>query len=330
MEILHRNTEKLRSELGNTICDALDNPEVIEIMVNPDGRIWIDRLSHGMSDTSKKISQDRLTAALGTIAAMLKTEVNKFTPVLEGELPLDGSRIEGILPPVTRAPVLIIRKHSSAVFPMERYVEEGRITAESWNFLKKAIVDRRNILVVGGTGSGKTTFVNAILDALAKLCSNDRIVILEDTVELQCNMENILAMRTDSQSNMTMQRLVKVSLRSRPDRIIVGEVRSGEALDLLKSWNTGHPGGICTIHANSAASALTRMEQLVSEVSRTPMKELIGEAIDVVVFLRRIAKLGPYVIEILEVKGVTAGGYDYEYVYNAAEEDAFCHLRHEK
>jgi len=319
-EILQRNTEKLRSELGNTICEALDNPEVIEIMVNPDGRIWIDRLSHGMSDTKKRISHDRLVAALHTIAAMLKTEVNKFSPILEGELPLDGSRIEGVLSPVTKAATLVIRKHSSAVFPMERYVAENRVDAGSWEFLKNAITGRRNILVVGGTGSGKTTFVNAILDALAKFCPNDRIVILEDTVELQFKLNRPLAMRTDAQSNTTMQRLVKVSLRVRPDRIIVGEVRSGEALDLLKSWNTGHPGGICTIHANSAASALTRMEQLISEVSRTPMKELIGEAIDVVVFLRRIAKFGPFVTEILEVKGVnTSGGYDYDYVYNATE-----------
>jgi type IV secretion system protein VirB11 len=251
---------------------------------------------------------------------MLKTEVNKFSPILEGELPLDSSRIEGVLSPVTKAATLVIRKHSSAVFSMERYVEENRIDEKSWEFLKNAITGRRNILIVGGTGSGKTTFVNAILDALARFCPNDRVVILEDTVELQCKMENVLAMRTDAQSNTTMQRLVKVSLRVRPDRIIVGEVRSGEALDLLKSWNTGHPGGICTIHVNSAVSALTRMEQLISEVSRTPMKELIGEAIDVVVFLRRIAKFGPFVTEILEVKGVNAsGGYDYEYVYNATE-----------
>ena len=319
-EILHRNTEKLRSEFGATICDALDNPEVIEIMVNPDGRIWIDRLSHGMADTKKKISHDRLVAALGTIAAMLKTEINKHSPILEGELPLDGSRVEGILSPVMKAATLVIRKHSSAVFSMERYIAENRIDAKSWGFLKDAIVNRKNILVVGGTGSGKTTFVNAILDALSKYCPDDRLVILEDTVELQCTMENVLAMRTDPQSNTTMQRLVKTSLRLRPDRIIVGEVRSGEALDLLKSWNTGHPGGICTIHANSAVSSLARMEQLISEVSRTPMKELIGEAIDVVVFLRRIAKFGPFVTEILSVKGVNEKGlYDYEFIYNATE-----------
>ena len=318
-EILHRNTEKLRSELSSVICDALDDPEVIEIMVNPDTSIRVDRLSRGMSNTKKRISHDRLVAALGTIAAMLRTEINKYSPILEGELPLDGSRVEGIISPVTKGATLVIRKHSSAVFPMERYVAENRIDLKSWEYLKNGLTDRKNILIAGGTGSGKTTFVNAVLDALSKLCPDDRLIILEDTVELQCEMENVLAMRTDSQSNTTMQKLVKTSLRLRPDRIVVGEVRGGEALDLLKSWNTGHPGGICTIHANSAVSSLARMEQLISEVSRTPMKELIGEAVDVIVFLRRIAKFGPFVTEILEVKGVNdKGAYEHKFIFNAA------------
>jgi type IV secretion system protein VirB11 len=317
-EILHRNTEKLRSEFGNVICDALDDKEVIEIMVNPDGRVWVDRLSRDMECTEKKISRDRLVAALGTIAAMLRTEINKHSPILEGELPLDGSRVEGIISPVTKAAALVIRKHSSAVFPMERYVAENRIDQDSWRYLQDSIRNRKNLLVAGGTGSGKTTFVNAVLDALSKLCPDDRLLILEDTVELKCEMENVLAMRTDPHSNTTMQKLVRASLRLRPDRIVVGEVRGGEALDLLKSWNTGHPGGICTIHANSAFSSLARMEQLISEVSRTPMKDLIGEAVDVIVFLRRIARFGPFVTEILEVKGVNEKGYEHEFIFKAA------------
>jgi type IV secretion system protein VirB11 len=288
-------------------------------MVNPDGRVWVDRLTRGMESTGKKISRDRLLAALGTIAAMLRTEINKRSPILEGELPLDGSRVEGIISPVTKAAALVIRKHSSAVFPMERYVAEKRIDQDSWRYIQDSIRNRKNLLVAGGTGSGKTTFVNALLDSLSKLCPDDRLLILEDTVELKCEMENVLAMRTDPQSGTTMQKLVRASLRLRPDRIVVGEVRGGEALDLLKSWNTGHPGGICTIHANSAPSSLARMEQLISEVSRTPMKDLIGEAVDVVVFLRRIARFGPFVTEILEVKGVNEkGGYEYEFIFNAA------------
>ena len=308
-ETLRRNMEKLRHELGSIICNALDDKEVIEIMVNPDGYIWLDRLSYGMENTGKKISPERLLAALGTIAAMLRTELNKNSPILEGELPLDGSRVEGVIPPVVKSASMSIRKHSSAVFPIERYIEEGRISKTGWGFLRDAIETRKNILIAGGTGSGKTTFVNAILDALAQLREDDRVLILEDTVELQCKMPNVFEMRTDAKSNTTMQKLVKASLRLRPDRIIVGEVRGGEALDLLKSWNTGHPGGICTVHANSARSSLIRMEQLISEVSKTPMKDLIGEALDVVVFLKRVAQIGPIVAEIVEVSGIQDGEY---------------------
>lgn len=202
-----------------------------------------------------------------------------------------------------------IRKHSSAVFPISRYIAEGRISQAGWDYLRDAIETRKNILIAGGTGSGKTTFVNAILDALSRLREDDRVLILEDTVELQCKMPNVFGMRTDAKSSTTMQKLVRASLRLRPDRIIVGEVRGGEALDLLKSWNTGHPGGICTVHANSARSSLIRMEQLISEVSKTPMKDLIGEALDVVVFLKRVAQIGPIVAEIVEVDGIQDGDY---------------------
>ena len=308
-ELLRRNMDKLRHELGSVICHALDDKEVIEIMVNPDGYIWLDRLSSGMERTGKKISPERLLAALGTIAAMLRTELNKHSPILEGELPLDGSRVEGVIPPVVRSASMSIRKHSSAVFPISRYIAEGRISQAGWDYLRDAIETRKNILIAGGTGSGKTTFVNAILDALSRLREDDRVLILEDTVELQCKMPNVFGMRTDAKSSTTMQKLVRASLRLRPDRIIVGEVRGGEALDLLKSWNTGHPGGICTVHANSARSSLIRMEQLISEVSKTPMKDLIGEALDVVVFLKRVAQIGPIVAEIVEVDGIQDGDY---------------------
>jgi type IV secretion system protein VirB11 len=299
-----RNMEKLRSELGAFICSALDNPDIVEIMANPDGSIWLDYAKSGMKRTGKRIAASRLTAALGTIAAMLDTKINAFSPILEGELPLDGSRIEGTVPPISQGPGLTIRKHSSVVVPLNNYVEEKRISEEHAACLKDAVENRKNILVAGGTGSGKTTFVNALLDVLNELGPDDRLVVLEDTLELQYSLENVYSLRTDDKSETTMQRLVKVSLRLRPDRIIVGEVRGGEALDLLKSWNTGHPGGISTLHANSAESALIRLEQLVSEVSVSSMKELIGEAVDIVVFLKRRSGKGPVVTEVLEVKGV--------------------------
>jgi type IV secretion system protein VirB11 len=299
-----RNMEKLRSELGSLICSALDDPGVIEIMVNPDGKIWLDYAKSGMKNTGKKIASRRLMAALGTIAAMLDTKINAHFPSLDGELPLDGSRILGTVPPISQGPGLTIRKHCSVVVPLNDYVEEKRISEEHAARLREAVENKKNILIAGGTGSGKTTLVNALLDVLNDLNPDDRLVVLEDTLELQYNLENVYSLRTDEKSETNMRSLVKISLRLRPDRIIVGEVRGGEALDLLKSWNTGHPGGISTLHANSAESALTRLEQLVSEASVSPMKELIGEAVDVVVFLKRKAGKGPVVTEVLQVKGV--------------------------
>jgi type IV secretion system protein VirB11 len=311
-----RNIEKLRNELGAFICAALDNPNVIEIMVNPpEGYIYLDYVKSKMRHTGEKIATSRLKAALGTIAAMLDTKINALCPSIEGELPLDGSRVTGTIFPISEGPGLCIRKHTSIVVPLSCYVEEERISEEHAARLRAAVENRKNILIAGGTGSGKTTFVNALLDVLNDLNPDDRLVVLQDTLELKYGQENVYSLRTDKKSETTMQSLVKISLRLRPDRIIVGEVRGGEALDLLKSWNTGHPGGISTLHSNDALSALIRLEQLTSEVSVSPMKELIGEAVDIVVFLQRQADKGPVVTEVLEVKGVDVknGVYDCEF-----------------
>ena len=173
----------------------------------------------------------------------------------------------------------------------------------------------RNILIAGGTSSGKTTFANALIKELLEIAPKDRLIIMEDTIELQCattNKQNFVT--TD---NVTMRKLLKMTLRYRPDRIIIGEVRGGEALDLLKSWNTGHPGGIATVHSNSAASSLIRLEQLILEVSQNPMSTLIAEAIDVVVYMEKRGKYGRQVTEIIEVKGYKEGiGYEYDSIYN--------------
>ncbi|MDR1978541.1 MAG: P-type conjugative transfer ATPase TrbB [Synergistaceae bacterium] len=303
-ETQRRNKEKLRHELGPVVCSALDNPDIVEIMVNPDGSIWLDCIKSGMEGTGEHVAFGRRMAALGTIAAILGAEVNSKSSILKGELPFDGSRVRGTVPPTSSGPGFCIRKHSSAVFPISRYLAEKRISDAHWTYLQNAIEEKKNILVAGGTGSGKTTFTNALLDTLNKLNPMDRLVVMEDTLELQYSSKNVYSLRTDGENEITLQYLLKTALQLRPDRIIVGEVLGGEALDLLKSWNTGHPGGISTLHANSAESALTRLELLVSEVSVSPMKELIGEVVDVVVFLKREARKGPVVTEVLEVKGV--------------------------
>jgi type IV secretion system protein VirB11 len=304
----------LKRELGPCIVSALENPEVLEVCVNSDGRIWIEEKGKRLYDTGERIQPDSLTAALGTIAAMNGMELNENTPVLEGRLPLDGSRVEGAIPPTTPdGPSISIRKHASAIFPLSQYVSERRITEEAAGYLQEAIRDAKNILVAGGTSSGKTTFINAIIRKLLEAAPNDRLIVIEDTQELQCataNKQNFV-----TSDGVSMQKLLKTAMRYRPDRIIIGEVRGGEALDLLKSWNTGHPGGLATVHANNAPAALLRLEQLISEVSVTPMRALIAEAIDVVVYMKEFGRRGRQVTEIISVTGYGEEGYRYEHIY---------------
>ncbi len=292
--------------MGETIRQAMDDPTVVEVMLNPDGTVWTDRLGKGMEYLCD-MPEVQALQMLGTVAHMLGTVINANNPRVEGELPGDGSRVEGVIPPIVIHPSFNLRKKASAVFPLSQYVETGRVQQSDVEILRKAVLTRKNILVVGGTGTGKTTFVNAIINEMKLLTPQHRLVILEDTPELQCSMDNYVAMRTDH--DITMQDLLKITMRQRPDRIIVGEVRGKEALDMIKAWNTGHPGGVCTVHANDARAGLLRIEQLISEVSEAPMRELVGEAIDVVVFLVRDPKIGPKLSELIAVDGVKNNEY---------------------
>jgi len=289
-EVNRRNLEKLRREMGEKVRKAMDDPQVVEIMLNPDGRVYVDKIGSGMEFLCEMEDVQALQM-LGTISHMLGTVINYHNPKVEGELPGDGSRVEGVIPPVVENPIFNIRKKASAVFSLAEYIKSGR----------------KNILVVGGTGTGKTTFVNAVINEMKILTPKHRLIILEDTRELQCSMENFVSMRTAS--DVSMQDLLKITMRQRPDRIIIGEVRGKEALDMLKAWNTGHPGGVCTVHANDARAGLLRIEQLISEVSQSSMRELIAEAIDVVVFLVRDSHIGPKVSELIAVDGIHNGQY---------------------
>ena len=317
-EQLKRLHSKLKREFGVHVVEALENPDVLEICVNSDGRVWVEEKRKRLYDTGCLMPPGNLLAALGTVAAMLDMELNEISPILEGRLPLDGSRIEGTIPPVSSdGPSMSIRKHASAIFPLSQYVTEGRISQSAADYLRNAIRDAQNILVAGGTSSGKTTFVNALIRELLSLASGDRLIVIEDTAELQC-------MTTNKQSfvasdSVSMRKLLKTAMRYRPDRIIIGEVRGGEALDLLKSWNTGHPGGLATVHANNAVAALLRIEQLISEVSVTPMSALIAEAIHIVVYMKEFGRTGRQVMEIIRVTGYREGGYEYEKIYETAE-----------
>lgn len=307
--ITKRNLDKLHREMGAEIGAAMADKSVIEIMLNPDGVVWVDRLGSGM-EVLCELNETMALQMLGTIAHMLGTVLNVDNPKVEGELPGDGSRVEGVIFPIVSKPSFNIRKKASAVFPLQSYLEQNRINERDKILLCNAIKERKNLLIVGGTGSGKTTFANAILNEMAILTPEHRVLLLEDTVELQCTMKNMVQMRTND--TVKLQNLLKIAMRQRPDRIIVGEVRGGEALDMLKAWNTGHPGGLCTIHANDANAGLIRLEQLISEVSLSRMKDLIAEAIDMVVFMKRDPEIGPKLVEFVEVKGVKNDIYEIE------------------
>ncbi len=308
-EVTRRNLDKLHREMGEKIRQAMDDDKVVEVMLNHDGSVWIDTIENGMEYLCKMPEVNALQM-LGTIAHMLGTSINHQHPKVEGELPGDGSRVEGVVPPIVPNPVFNIRKKASSVYPLEQYITEGRASTEDIELLRKAVISRKNILVVGGTGTGKTTFVNAIINEMKLLTPKHRLIILEDTPELQCTMDNFIPMRTTS--DVSMQELLKITMRQRPDRIIIGEVRGKEALDMLKAWNTGHPGGVCTVHANDARAGLLRIEQLISEVSQSPMRELIAEAIDVVAFLIRDPHIGPKLSELINVEGVSNGQYVFK------------------
>ena len=311
---MRRLDAKLKREFGPFIVAALENPDTQDICVNSDGRVWIEETGKRLYDTEEDIAPENLAAALGTIAAMNGMELNESNSILECSLPLDGSRVEGTVPPTTPdGPSMAIRKHASAIFPLSRYVEEERVSEEAAEYLRGAIRDARNILVAGGTRSGKTTFVNALIKELLEIAPQDRLLLIEDTMELQCATKN--KERFVASDDVPMQKLLKTAMRYRPDRIIIGEVRGKEALDLLKSWNTGHPGGFATVHANDALAALIRLEHLVMEASAAPMPSLIAEAVNVVVYMMEFGRLGRRVTEIIEVTGYKEGEYRYERVY---------------
>ncbi len=296
----------LRTALGPGIASFLDDPAIVEVMLNPDGRLWIDRLSSGLTDTGEMVSALDAERIVRLVAHHVGAEVHAGAPRVSAELPETGERFEGLLPPVVAAPAFAIRKPAVAVFTLDDYVAAGIMTSDQAEALKSAVHTRKNILVAGGTSSGKTTLTNALLAEVAK--TSDRVVLIEDTRELQCKAPNLVALRTKD-GVISLSELVRSSRRLRPDRIPIGEVRGAEALDLLKAWGTGHPGGIGTIHAGTALGALRRLEQLIQEAVITVPRALIAETINVIAVLSGRGadrRLG----ELADVRGLAASG-DY-------------------
>jgi type IV secretion system protein TrbB len=300
-----RRRSALVRALGPAIAEALEAPDVVEALVNADGRLWLDRTGTGLVATAFRLTPQDREAAIRLIAHEAGETVGEHRPSLQTILPDSAARVQALLPPLVEAPILAIRKRPAAIFTLDDYVRERIATPAQAARLRDALSLKRNIVVAGGTGSGKTTLLNALLAEPA--FREARVVILEDTAELQCaspNAVQLLAKRTDPA--VTMRDLVQMTLRLRPDRIVVGEVRDGAALEVLKAWNTGHPGGLLTVHANSGAEALTRLEDLCMEARATPPTRLIAEAVDMVVFITRTER-GRTITEILEPTANTEG-----------------------
>ncbi|HTA42154.1 MAG TPA: P-type conjugative transfer ATPase TrbB [Bryobacteraceae bacterium] len=325
---------KLRREFGEITLRFLADDRTEDILLNPDSTLWVKQLGDGFTQVGE-MSPAAAASALGTVAAWRGTVLNHEHPILETELPIDGSRFEAIVPPVVRRPVFAIRLRPRRIFSLADYESRQILTAKSnassqsrrddcfarslnglghADIIRAAVRARKNVLVVGSTGSGKTTLVNAILAELAQLMPNDRVISIEDTTELQCAARNYLDLRATG--NVTMLECLRASMRLKPTRIVVGEVRGGEAHTLLKAWNTGHPGGAATIHANDAMSGLLRLESLIAEATRAPQQNLIAEAVDLVIFIDEdhASKSGRKVREILLVTGYQDGRYQVEQV----------------
>jgi len=289
-----RYTRMLRSAFGHHVAGLLADASVAEVMLNPDGRVWVDRLSSGLADTGHSLTAEDGERIIRLVAHHIGGEAHAAAPRLSAELPDTGERFEGLLPPLVANPSFSIRKPASLVFTLDDYVTAGVMTSGQAASLRQAVADRLNIVVAGATSSGKTTLTNALLAEVA--ATNDRVVIIEDTRELQCAAPNVVPLRT-KEGVATLSDLVRSALRLRPDRILVGEVRGPEAIDLLKAWGTGHPGGVGTLHAGSAIGALLRLEQLIQEAVVTVPRALIAETLDLIVVLqgrgshRRVAEL---------------------------------------
>lgn len=300
-----RVKEKLQRELGQTITQLLTEKDVVEIMLNPDGKLWVERLGQEMQPVGEMVAS-QAESLMATVASTINTTITSEKPILECELPIDGSRFEALIPPIVSAPTFTIRKKAYKIFTLDDYVNDGIMSSDQREMIISSVKNRKNILVVGGTGTGKTTLTNAIIEAISAYTPDHRLAIIEDTGEIQCSSKNVVIMR--STEHVSMLRLLKATMRLRPDRILVGEVRGEEALALLKAWNTGHPGGVATVHANDARAGLIRMEQLISEATPAPQQQLIAEAVDVVICIVK-SEGGRKVKEIISVDGYRNNDY---------------------
>jgi type IV secretion system protein VirB11 len=266
------------------ILEFLNDDAVVEIMLNADGRVWVEKVGVGMFAAKVTMSADAALRMLRLVATEMNAELSDRNPSLAGKLPLWGARVQASIPPVVEAPVFALRKPAKVVFGLEDYVAKGILSPKQESYLRAAVTSKMNILVGGGTGSGKTTLLNALVREISR--TEDRVFVVEDNPEVQCSAPNKVQVLVHDPT-YTWRRAILDAMRFRPDRIIVGEVRDGAALELLKAWNTGHPGGVATLHANDTAGMLDRLCQLIQEAVPVAQRELVAEAVNLCVHIRR-------------------------------------------
>ena len=281
-----RTRQQLTTLMHGLMLQEFADPKTVELMANPDGLLYVEKLGEPMKLIGR-VSPYTVSSIIYNVAGFHGQVCDLEHPICEAEFPLDNSRFEGLLPPVVSGASFSLRKKASLIFTLDDYVKSGTMTEEQKRVILQAVTCHLNILVVGGTGSGKTTLINAIIEAMVRCSEEERIVIIEDTGEIQCSAKNHVQMRSNDSTSMT--ELLRATLRYRPDRILVGEVRGGEALDLLDAWNTGHPGGCATLHANDAYAGLNRLKSLITRNPHHPndIEALIGEAVHLVICIAR-------------------------------------------
>jgi P-type conjugative transfer ATPase TrbB len=301
--------DSLCRALGPAVLEALANPDVTEVYVNPSGALYLDTRSQGRISTPVRLASEQILRFLNLVGSRVPMVLNAGRPQIQAELPGDGflgARLQGFIPPLAAAPSFNIRKPPATVFSLDDYVLAGILSPRHREALAAAVRERRNVLVAGGTASGKTTLVNAVLLEITTTYPRDRIVVLEDTVELRCSAPDHLALRTTD--TVRLRDLVKAALRTSPDRIVVGEVRDEAALDLLDAWETGHPGGVATLHANDARAALHRLDRLAQRANAGPQPHLVGDAIHLVAMIAGGSQRRK-VTELARVQGFDGAGY---------------------
>ena len=316
-----RQAELVKDSLGKEILKYLDDPEVNEVYINQDYSLRIDTIS-GRRKTDVILTSARVARICKSIAGINRQVITEKNPELGVEIRLLQVRAQIMFPPIVSRPTFFLRKKPRQIFSLEDYQAQGALSEKYYEIIVDCIKRRKNIIVAGATGSGKTTFLNAILKKLSEINPEHRLVILEDLPELQCSSDDVQYMTTSGNrtTSVTMQDLVFISMRLSPQRILIGEVRDKSAYDVLKAWNTGHPGGFCTIHADGCHDAFIRLELLVKEAdtgsSTRDIKALIGSTVGVVISIQKVVQNNAttrVVEEIIAVKGYDAEQDCYDY-----------------